>query len=74
MRGLSMSRERASSFGTAAGLRLAAPVVIVPGSAIGMMIRAHWAFYQRHPDYVQHSEPTVSRAISDPVSRAPGPW
>jgi hypothetical protein len=71
MRGLSMSKERASNFAAAAGLLLAAPVVIVPGSAIIMMIWARWAFYQRHPDYVQHSAPTVSRAISDPFIGEP---
>lgn len=66
-----MSKERATDFGAAAGLLLAAPVVIVPGSAIFMMIWARWAFYQRHPDYVQHSAPTVSRAISDPFIGEP---
>ena len=66
-----MARERATNFGAAAGLLLAAPVVIVPGSAIAMMIWARWAFYQRHPDYVQQSAPTISRAISDPFIGEP---
>lgn len=49
-----------------AGWIVALPVVIVPGFAIYMMVWARWTFYERHPDYIQHSAPTVSRAITDP--------
>ena len=50
-----------------AGWVAALPVVIIPGSAIYMMVWARWAFYERHPDYILRSAPTVSRAITDPA-------
>lgn len=49
-----------------AGWIVALPLVIVPGFAIYMMVWARWTFYARHPDYILHSAPTVSRAITDP--------
>lgn len=54
-----------------AGLAVSLPIALVPASAIVMMVWARQAFYQRHPDYVQHSAPTISRAISDPAIGAP---
>lgn len=66
-----MTDRGASRMERLAGLALSLPLVIVPGSAIAMMVWARWAFYQRHPDYVQHSAPTISRAISDPFIGAP---
>lgn len=57
--------------GLVLGLVFSAPIVAIPLVQIPMMVWARWAFYQRHPDYVQHSAPTISRAISDPLIGAP---
>lgn len=53
------------------GLALGVPLAVVPGSAIVMMVWARHEFYQRHPEYVQESAPTISRAITDPVIGEP---
>ncbi|MCC4246879.1 hypothetical protein [Stappia indica] len=58
--------DRAPLFARLAGLAASLPVVLIPGSAIYMMVWARWTFYERHPDYIQQSAPTVSRAITDP--------
>uniref|UniRef100_UPI003BAA6548 hypothetical protein n=1 Tax=Stappia sp. TaxID=1870903 RepID=UPI003BAA6548 len=63
--------ERSLSLDRLAGLAVSVPLALVPGSAIAMMVWARFAFYQRHPDYVQESAPTISRAISDPFIGAP---
>lgn len=66
-----MSFGGKSTIGAIVGVVFSAPVVLVPGSAILMMVWARWTFYQRHPDYVQNSAPTISRAISDPYIGEP---
>ncbi|WP_029057419.1 hypothetical protein [Stappia stellulata] len=66
-----MSRRGGASEGVLLGLLLSVPVVAIPLFQIPMMIWARWSFYQRHPDYVQHSAPTISRAISDPAIGGP---
>ncbi|QGZ33589.1 hypothetical protein [Stappia indica] len=58
--------DRAPLLARLTGLAAGLPVVLVPASAIYMMVWARWTFYERHPDYVQQSAPTVSRAITDP--------
>ncbi|WP_249690328.1 Frag1/DRAM/Sfk1 family protein [Stappia sp. WLB 29] len=60
------ARDRAPFLARLVGLAASLPVVLVPASAIYMMVWARWTFYERHPDYIQHSAPTVSRAITDP--------
>ena len=62
---------RSLSLDRLAGLALSLPLAIVPGSAIAMMVWARLAFYQRHPDYIMESAPTISRAISDPFIGGP---
>lgn len=58
--------ERAPLLARLAGLAASVPVVVIPAWAIYMMVWARWTFYERHPDYIQQSAPTVSRAITDP--------
>ena len=66
-----MSRRGGAGEGVLLGLLLSVPVVAIPLFQIPMMFWARWSFYQRHPDYVQHSAPTISRAISDPAIGGP---